>query len=526
MGGRNEYDYVIVGAGSAGCVLAHRLSADPDVSALVLEAGGPDSSDLVHMPAGCGALQRGPEDYDYSTMWEPHLHNRSVHLPRGKVLGGSSSINFMVYMRGHRADYDEWRGQGCAGWGYTDLLPYFKRAEDNERGASEYHGVGGPLAVSDTRWPTALVQAWIDAGVEHGIKSNDDFNGAEQDGIGRNQVTCRAGRRCSTAVGYLRAATARPNVRIETYQHATRVIFGGTRAVGVETVRLGQRFTWWASREVIVCAGAYGSPQLLMLSGLGRPDELAALGIPVVAELPEVGQNLQDHPIAGAMWAVNTQDSLFGALTPENLAGYAEGTGPLTSNVAEGSAFVRTRDGLPAPDIQVILLNAAAWPDSLMPPVEHGMTAGACLLKPRSRGFLALASPDPLAKPLIRHNYLDDPEDLRSMVAGTRLIIELAGGRRLSRLITATRSAPASTSDEDITAHIRATLQTTYHPTTSCRMGPDDRSVVDLDCRVRGVAGLRVVDASIMPSVPRGNTNAPTIAVAEKAADLIVGANG
>jgi choline dehydrogenase len=258
-----------------------------------------------------------------------------------------------------------------------------------------------------------------------------------------------------------------------------------------------------------------------MLSGLGRPGELAALGIPTVAEVPEVGRNLEDHPIAMGVWAVNTQDSLFGALTPESLASYAQGTGPLTSNVAEASAFVRTRGGLPAPDVQLLLLNAAVIPDSLMPPVEHGIAAGPCLLKPRSRGYLVLGSPDPLAKPLIRHNYLDHPEDLQSLVAGMRLTMELAGSRRASRLISGPRSAPASTSDEDITACIRATMQSTYHPTSSCRMGADERSVVDLDCRVRGVDGLRVVDASIMPSVPRGNTNAPTIAIAEKAADLI-----
>jgi choline dehydrogenase len=520
---QREYDYVLVGAGSAGCVLARRLSEDPDVRTLLLEAGGPDSNELVHIPLASGALHRGPEDYDFSTMWEPHLHNRSVHLPRGKVLGGSSSINFMVYIRGHRADYDEWRDRGCVGWGYADLLPYFKRAEDNERGASEYHGVGGPLAVSDSRWRTALIQSWIDAGVEHGIKPNDDFNGAEQDGIGRNQVTCRAGRRCSTAVGYLHPVADRPNLSIETNQQATRILFDGTRAVGVETVQLGRRSTWRATREVILCAGAYGSPQLLMLSGLGRPDELAALGIPVVAEVPEVGRNLEDHPVAPAMWAVHTQDSVFGALTPENLARFADGAGPLTSNISEGMAFVRTRDDLAAPDIQLLMLNAAVWPDSLMPPVEHGMTVAACLLKPRSRGFVMLTSANPLTKPLIRHNYLDQPDDLRSLVAGVRLTMELATRRRVARLISAARLAPASSSDADIAAHIRATMQTTYHPTTSCRMGADDRSVVDLACRVRGVEALRVVDASIMPSVPRGNTNAPTIAVAEKAADIIRG---
>jgi choline dehydrogenase len=519
------YDYVIVGAGSAGCVLANRLTEDPDTTVLLLEAGGPDTSDLVHMPAGCGSLLRGPEDWDHTTVWEPHINNRHICLPRGKVLGGSSSTNWMVYMRGHRSDYDQWRDDGCEGWEHDELLPYFKRAEDNERGASEYHGAGGPLSVSDARWRTPLVQAWIDAGLEHGLAANDDFNGAEQDGIGRNQVTCRDGRRCSTAVAYLHPVADRPNLTIETYQQAARIMFDSTRAVGVVTLQLGRPFQWRAEREVIVCGGAYGSPQLLMLSGLGRPDELAALGIAPVAEVPDVGRNLEDHPVAGAAWAVRTHDSLFGALTPENLARFADGQGPLTSNLNEGSAFVRTRERLPAPDIQLALVNAVGDgpPDSLLPPSEHAMGAVACLLKPRSRGYVALGSPDPLAKPLILHNYLEHPDDVRSMVAGLRLVIELADRAPVSKLVHAMRHGPASTSDADLEAHVRATMQTTYHPTSTCRMGADQRSVVDPQLRVRGVEALRIVDASIMPSVPRGNTNAPTIAIAEKAADLIRG---
>lgn len=519
------YDYVIVGAGSAGCVLASRLSEDPDVSVLLLEAGGPDSSDLIHMPAGSAALIRGPEDWDHTTAWEPHINDRHVCLPRGKVLGGSSSTNWMVYMRGHRADYDEWRDDGCDGWGYDELLPYFKRAEDNERGASEYHGAGGPLSVSDARWRTPLVQGWIDAGLEHGLAANEDFNGAEQDGIGRNQVTCRDGRRCSTAVAYLHPAADRSNLTIETYQQAARILFEGTRAVGVVTLQLGRPFEWRAQREVIVCGGAYASPQLLMLSGIGRPEELAALGIPTVAASPDVGRNLQDHPAAGATWAVNTQDSLFGALIPENVARFAEGQGPLTSNLNEGGAFLRTRDGLAAPDIQLSILNAIGDgpPDSLLPPSEHAMCVAAYVTKPQSRGFVALGSPDPLAKPLILHNYLEHPDDVRSLVAGLRTVMELAQREPVAGLVRTPRRGPASSSDEDLETYVRSTMQTAYHPTSTCRMGADESSVVDSELRVRGVEALRVVDASVMPSVPRGNTNAPVIAVAEKAADLIHG---
>jgi choline dehydrogenase-like flavoprotein len=422
-------------------------------------------------------------------------------------------------MRGHPSDYDGWRDEGCVGWGYDDVLPYFKRAEDNERGASDYHGAGGPQSVSDPRWRTPLVQAWIDAALEHGIAANDDFNGSGQDGVGRNQLTCRDGRRCSTAVAYLHPIAERPNLTIETYQQAARILFDGARAVGIVTLQLGRPFEWRAAREVILCGGSYASPQLLMLSGVGDPHALAALDIEPVVALPAVGENLEDHPVTGVLWAVSGDDSLFGALTPENLARYTEGQGPLTSNVNEGSAFVRTREGLPAPDIQLALLNAMGGgpPDSLLPPTEHGTTVGAVLLKPRSRGRVALSSPDPLAKPLISHSYLADPDDVQSLVAGLRLTMELAERAPVATRIRALRRGPTSKSDADLEAYIRATVQTAYHPTGTCRMG----SVVDPHLCVYGTESLRVVDASVIPSIPRGNTNAPTIAIAEKAAELI-----
>src|SRR5919109_3618627 len=458
------YDYVIVGAGSAGCVLANRLSEDPNVSVLLLEAGGPDTNDLVHLPAAFPALYRTAQDWDHSTVYEPHANDRRIYLPRGKVLGGSSSINAMIYIRGNRADYDGW---GLDGWGFDDLLPYFKRAEDNERGADEYHGAGGPLPVSDGRSRNPLSQAFLDAAAGRGIAVNPDFNGAEQDGVGWYQLTQRGGARASAAVAYLHPVLDRPNLTVETHVHALATLFEGERAVGVRGARLSEPLDFRAEREVIVACGTYNSPQLLMLSGLGRPEELEQLQIEVVAEVPQMGLNLHDHPNAGMVFAIDEEISLFGALGDENLALFeTEGRGPLTSNIAEVGGFARTRDELDLPDVQFHFVPGRFQDEGLVPGDGHGFSLGACVLKPKSRGYVALGSPDPTAKPLIVHNYLEHPDDVASLVAGVRM---------------------------------------------------------DLEMRVRGVERLRVVDASVMPEVPRGNTNAPTIALAERAADLIRG---
>ncbi|HVS29257.1 MAG TPA: FAD-dependent oxidoreductase [Solirubrobacteraceae bacterium] len=517
------YDYVIVGAGSAGCVLAARLTEDPDVSVALIEAGPPDSADLIHIPAAFSALFRTQHDWDHSTVWEPHCNNRRVYLPRGKMLGGSSSINAMIYIRGHRADYDEWRDEGCEGWGFDDLLPYFIRAEDNERGADEYHGAGGPLRVSEGRSRNPMSQAFIDAAIADGMPANDDFNGAEQDGVGWYQVTQRDGARGSVAVSYLHPIINRPNLTVETYVYALGIEFDGTRAVGVRGERLGEELDFRAEREVIVCGGAYNSPQLLMLSGIGRPDELELLQIPVVAEVPGVGLNLHDHPNAGCIWLSDQEISLLGALNDDNLALFEQGQGPLTSTVAEAGGFARTREGLEAPDIQFHFAPAVFASEGLVPAQEHGLSLGACVLKPRSRGQVVIGSPDPTAKPIIVHNYYEDPEDVRSAIAGVRLCMEIAQHSPLADFISAPHMVPASDSDEDIAAFMRGHMQTLYHPVGTCKMGTDELAVVDTELRVRGVEGLRVVDASVMPKVPRGNTNAPTIAVAEKAADLIRG---
>jgi choline dehydrogenase len=515
------YDYVIVGAGSAGCVLANRLSEDPKVSVLLLEAGGPDTNDLLHLPAAFPALYRSAQDWDHSTIYEPHANDRRIYLPRGKVLGGSSSTNAMIYIRGNRADYDGW---GLEGWTFDDLLPYFKRAEDNERGADEYHGSGGPLPVSEGRSRNPLSQAFLDAAGARGLAANPDFNGARQEGVGWYQLTQRRGARASAAVAYLHPVIDRPNLTVETHVHALAIVFDGERAVGVRGGRLSEAIEFHADREVIVACGAYNSPQLLMLSGLGRPAELQQLLIDVVAEVPQVGLNLHDHPNSGLVYAIGAEVSLFGKLNEENLALFkTEGQGPLTSNIAETGGFVRTRDGLDTPDVQFHFVPGRFLSEGLVPGDGHGFSLGACVLKPKSRGYVALGSPDPTAKPLIVHNYLEHEDDVASLVAGVRMGVEICATEPLAGFATEMIEGPASDSDEDILAHARQHLMTIYHPVGSCRMGDDDGAVVDRELRVRGVERLRVVDASVMPDVPSGNTNAPTIALAERAADLIRG---
>jgi choline dehydrogenase-like flavoprotein len=519
------YDYLIVGGGSAGCVLAARLSEDPDTRVLLLEAGPPDASDFVQIPAAWSALFRSEYDWDHSTVWEPELHNRRIYLPRGRMLGGSSSLNAMIYIRGNRADYDEWRDElGCPGWGFEELLPYFIQAEDNERGPGELHGTGGPLSVSEGRAVTPMAELFLEAAQAYGLTANEDFNGPSQDGVGWYQVTHGDGARASAARCYLQPVSGRPNLEVRTRSQVLKLLFEGTRAVGVSGIDgAGEAFEVGAEREVLVCCGAYDSPKLLMLSGIGRPEELELLQIATVAESPEIGANLQDHLNAGCVWLTDREDSLLGALNDENLGRFQQGEGPLTSNVAEAGGFIRTRADVPAPDVQLHFAASAFAAEGLVPPDAHGLACGACVLKPRSRGYVAVGSPEPTAKPIIVHNYLADPDDLRTAIDGVRTVMEIALRSPLAECISAPLFAPASESDSDIEAHVRETMQTLYHPVGSCRMGSDETSVVDTELRVRGVEGLRVVDASVMPTVPRGNTNAPTIAIAERAADLIRG---
>jgi choline dehydrogenase len=470
------YDYVIVGAGSAGCVLAARLTEDPDVSVLLLEAGPPDVKENIHVPAAFGSLFKTDVDWDYATAPEDGCNGRMMYLPRGKVLGGSSSINAMVYIRGAREDYDAWRDAGNPGWSYDDLLPYFKRSEDNERGESEYHGTGGPLSVSDSRSRNPMSEAWVEAAAETGLRLNDDFNGARQDGVGLYQVTQRDGMRWSTAAAFLRPALERGNLTVETGLQVQRLLIERGRALGVVGERGGQPFDALAEREVILSAGAYNSPQLLMLSGIGPAEHLATREIEVVVDLPGVGQNLQDHINSGVIYTTEEPVSLLVGMEPERQLEFAEqGRGPLTSNVAEAGGFMRSRDGLDAPDLQFHAAPVMFVDEGLGDPVAHGISFGACLLTPKSRGSVTLRSADPTAKPWIRHQFLSDPDDAEVMMAGLRMTMDIARAPALSRYCQEPFVAPASEDPGHLREHLGRRSQTLYHPVGTCAMG----SVVD-----------------------------------------------
>src|SRR3954466_3176711 len=518
MGRYPVYDYVIVGAGSAGCVVANRLGEDADVRVAVVEAGPPDDAPEIHMPLAFGQNLTSEWDWTLFSEPEPGLDHRRNYLPRGRVVGGSSSLNAMIYIRGNRADYDEWAAMGFARWGYDDVLAYFKRAEDNERGASRYHGVGGPLSVSESRSMHPIVEAWVEAAGQAGVPHNEDLNGATQDGAGRCQVTQRDGRRCSAAVAYLHPAVARGNVEVRTDARVCRILFEGTRAVGVEVMRHGALEEIRAEREVILCAGTYHSPQLLMLSGVGPAADLAAVQVECRHDLP-VGRNLQDHLMLSFV-VFTDRGSLMSFATPEAFAQYErEGRGPITSNGGEGGAFVRTRDGLEAPDVQFHMGGMLLHEEFLGVPFDDAYTFGPAVVKPSSRGQVTLRSPTPHARPRILHNYLQTEEDRRSMIDGVRLNLEIHAAPALREWRRADFLVPKSDSEADIMDFVQRRAHTVYHPVGTCAMG----SVVDAELRVRGLEGLRVVDASVMPTITRGNTNAPAIMIGEKGADLIRG---
>jgi choline dehydrogenase len=512
------YDYVIVGAGSAGCVLAARLSEDPETSVLLLEAGPPDVKENIHVPLGYLQLARTDVDWDYSTAPEPNCDGRRLALPRGKVLGGSSSVNAMVYIRGNRADYDSWDSPG---WAWDDLFPYFLKAEDNERGASEWHGAGGPLAVSDQRSGNVITPAFVDAGAEAGLDRNEDFNGAEQDGVGMYQVTQRGGLRASAAVAYLHPAMERPNLTVMPYMLVERVLFEGTRAVGVEASQLGQSQQLRAEHEVILCGGAYNSPQLLMLSGVGPAEHLAMREIELLLDQPAVGENLSDHAASFSVWTTPEPESLLQALEPAALEEFtASQTGPFASNLAESGGFARVEAGAAAPDTQFHVAPVHIVDEGMGDPQAHGVWVSPCLLTPQSRGSVRLASKDPSAKPIVRNEFFSAEEDMPRMTAAVRLMEEICAQPAMRPYCAEPFTTAAGDGEDELRAHVAGTAFPIYHPVGTCAIG----SVVDADLRVQGLEGIRVVDASVMPVVPRGNTNAPTIAIAERAADLIKGA--
>ncbi len=524
------FDYIIVGAGSAGCVLANRLTASGRYRVLLLEAGGRDRNIWIHIPLGYGKLfDNAKVNWLYTTEPEPELNNRRIIQPRGKVLGGSSSINGLLYIRGQAEDYDHWRQLGNAGWGFADVLPYFRRAEDQPRGADALHGVGGPLAVSDVSEPHPLCEAFIEAAQQAGFPRNDDFNGKTQEGAGYFQLTAKNGRRWSTAVGYLRPARRRPNLKIACEAHAARVLFAGRRAIGVEYRQGGVTRTAHAEGEVILAGGAFNSPQLLQLSGIGPAKVLSALGIAVIADMPGVGADLQDH-LQIRMQYRCTQPITMNDVINHWRHRYGAGLryllsrkGLLTIGAGYAAAFLRTRPELATPDVQIhFLIFSAETAGATLHPFSGFMTS-VCQLRPESRGFVRIKSNDPLLPPAIQPRYLSARTDCETVVAGLRLMRRIMDQPAMRRYIAEERAPGAAcTSDADLLAFARATATTVYHPTSTCRMGGDPNAVVDTRLRVHGFERLRVVDASIMPTVVSGNTNAAAVMIGEKGADMIL----
>ncbi len=527
-----SYDYIIVGAGSAGCALANRLSADPDARVLVLEAGGRDWrwSWRIQMPAAFAYPLMGTTyNWAYHSEPEPFMDGRRMYCPRGRVLGGSSTINGMVYIRGHARDYDRWAQGGLPGWSYADLLPYFRRAQCHEEGADDYRGGEGPLHVSAGHTDSPLFAAWVEAGKQAGYPFTPDVNGYQQEGLGPMDRTTHGGRRWSAAKAYLHPAASRPNLDVVPRALTTRITFDGRRATGVEVALGGSLQSIRAAREVILCGGAINSPQLLLLSGVGPADALRALDIAVVADLPGVGANLQDHLEIYVQHACTQPVSLYGATRLPRKLGvgvrwYLTGGGPGGSNHFEAGGFIRSRAGVEHPDLQYHFLPIAASYDGSDTVEQEGFQAHVGPMRPTSVGHVKLRSADPRDPPAILFNYMQTEGDRQEMRAAVRLTREIFAQKAFDPYRGAELApGPAVESDAEIDAFVRAKGESAYHPSCSCKMGTDAMAVVDGETRVHGLEGLRVVDASIMPSIVSGNLNAPTIMIAEKAADMILG---
>jgi choline dehydrogenase len=526
-----EFDFVIVGAGTAGCVLANRLSADPKNSVAVLEAGGEARHPAIHIPLMAGFVYfLRSINWSYETEPEPHLDGRRIPWPRGKVIGGTSTINGMMYMRGNRRDYDGWRQLGLAGWDYASVLPYFKRAEGHtSRHDDPYHGTDGPMRVSRAQSNNPLYNVFIRSCQEIGIPANDDFNGAVQEGVGRQDFWYHRGRRVNTGHAFLLPVRNRPNLQILKRAHTERILFDGNRAIGVAYRQGGETHEIRARREVIVCGGTINSPALLQLSGIGDPTKLKPLGIDMVAESPDVGHNLQDHGGVYVQYACTQPITLFGLLRPDRaiaacLQAYLFGTGPGTSIALEAGGFARTRDTLEFPDVQITFLPGLTLDTVRKNHGRHGFLTHCYQLRPESRGEIRLASADPHAKPEIYANTLAAEADRTVMRDGVRLARKIMAQSPFA-LYRGSEIAPGkdAQSDDDIDAWVRGNMTTVWHPVGTCRMGADEKAVVDETLKVRGVDGLRVVDASVMPRITSSNTAAPTIMIAEKAADMILG---